>query len=113
MEVFHPEVNWLGHKVYPALVSSANVKSAWSYTSTPPTCLHDVMLKHRDNFASCILQLSFSHRSTVKKDETEIKSGIKLPNKNRQHGSTLSLPSNLYRSHLPFRKLRYNYTHAW
>ena len=31
-------------------VSSAEVENGWSYTSTPPTCLHDVQ---RDNF--CLL----------------------------------------------------------
>jgi hypothetical protein len=49
-------VKWLGHEADHSPPSSAEVKNAWSYTSTPSICLHGVVLskkkkkKHRDNF---------------------------------------------------------------
>jgi hypothetical protein len=41
-----PRVKWPGSEVYHSLPSSAEVKNEWSYTSTPPTCLHGVELFH-------------------------------------------------------------------
>jgi len=38
-----------GREVDHSPPSSAEVKNAWSYTSTPSR-LHDVVLKHKDNF---------------------------------------------------------------
>jgi hypothetical protein len=36
--------------------SSAEVKNAWNYTSTPPVRLHDVVVKHRDSFTLTLQQ---------------------------------------------------------
>jgi hypothetical protein len=58
----HPTIQWVlgalslgvkqpGHEVDHSPPSSAEVKNAWSYTSTPPICFHGVVLnKHRDSF---------------------------------------------------------------
>jgi hypothetical protein len=45
-------IKWWGHEADHSPPFSAEVRNAWSYTSTPPVCLHDVVLrkKHRDNF---------------------------------------------------------------
>jgi len=45
---FVPEVKRLGRDFDHLPLSSAKVKNEWSYTSTPPTCLHGV---DRDNLA--------------------------------------------------------------
>jgi hypothetical protein len=37
-------VEWPGHEADNTLPSSAEVKNAWSYTSTPPIRLHGVVL---------------------------------------------------------------------
>jgi len=37
-------VKWLGHEVDRSHPSSAEVKNAWSCTSTPPICLHVMVL---------------------------------------------------------------------
>jgi hypothetical protein len=37
-------VKWPGHEADHSPPSSAKVKNAWSYTSTPPICLHGVVL---------------------------------------------------------------------
>jgi hypothetical protein len=45
--------------------SSAEVKNAWSYTSTPPIRLHSVVLskkKHRDNFAFAFTLITFQYK---------------------------------------------------
>jgi hypothetical protein len=39
-----PGVKWQGRETDHSLPSSAEVKNAWSYTSTPPICLHGVEL---------------------------------------------------------------------
>jgi hypothetical protein len=48
------EVNLHGHEADHSPPSSAKVKKAWSYTSTPPIRLHGMVLslkkRHRDNF---------------------------------------------------------------
>jgi hypothetical protein len=36
-----PGVKWFGRGVNHSLLSSAEVKNEWSYTSTPPICLND------------------------------------------------------------------------
>jgi hypothetical protein len=44
-------VKQLGCEADRSLPSSAEVKNAWSYTSTPLVCLHVmVSVEHRDNF---------------------------------------------------------------
>jgi len=35
---------WLGHEADNSPPSSAEVKSEWNYTSTPPICLHGIVL---------------------------------------------------------------------
>jgi hypothetical protein len=43
-----------GREADHSLPSSAEVKNAWSYTSTPPIRLHGwCLVKHRDNFYYC------------------------------------------------------------
>jgi hypothetical protein len=37
-------VKWPGHEADHSPPPSAEVKNAWSYTSTPPVCLHGVVL---------------------------------------------------------------------
>jgi hypothetical protein len=37
-------LKWLGHEAEHSPPSSAEVKHVWSYTSTPPACLHGVVL---------------------------------------------------------------------
>jgi hypothetical protein len=46
------EANRPGREADHSLPSSAEIKNAWSYTSTPPMRLHDMVLnlKHKDNF---------------------------------------------------------------
>jgi hypothetical protein len=44
-------VNWPGREANNSPLSNAEVKNAWSYTSTPPIRLHGAV-KHRDNFTS-------------------------------------------------------------
>jgi len=39
-----PEVKWPGCEADQSLPSTAKVRNAWCYTSTPPTCLHNVEL---------------------------------------------------------------------
>jgi hypothetical protein len=42
--LFPCEVKWLGHEADHSLPSNAKVKNAWSFTSTPPICLHGIVL---------------------------------------------------------------------
>jgi len=39
-----PEAKKLGHEADVSPPSSAEIKQVWSYTSTPPVCLHGVVL---------------------------------------------------------------------
>jgi hypothetical protein len=39
-------VKWLGHEAEHSAPSSAEVKNAWSYTSTPPIRLHGLVLSY-------------------------------------------------------------------
>jgi len=48
-EVFRPKKKRPGRKADRVPPSRANVKNEWSYTSTPPICLHGM---HRDNIIS-------------------------------------------------------------
>jgi len=41
---FTPRVNWSGREADHSPPSTANVKNAWNYTSTPLIRLHGVML---------------------------------------------------------------------
>jgi hypothetical protein len=47
-------IKWPGHEADHSSPSSTEDKNAWSYISTPPICLHGVVLslkkKHRNNF---------------------------------------------------------------
>jgi hypothetical protein len=48
-----------GRETDHSLPSSAEVKNAWSYTSTPPIRLHGVgLVKHRNNFMSYAKQMN-------------------------------------------------------
>jgi hypothetical protein len=48
--------------------SSAEVKNAWRYTSTPPICLHCVVLvKHKDNFTFYINYYSVIMRRFIQR----------------------------------------------
>jgi hypothetical protein len=43
LRVLSPGIKQLGHEVDHLSPSSASVKNAWNYTSTPPVRLHDVI----------------------------------------------------------------------
>jgi hypothetical protein len=50
-----PPTHWIPEAPTPGVKltthpPSAEVKNAWSYTSTPPVCLHGVVVKNSDNF---------------------------------------------------------------
>jgi hypothetical protein len=54
-------VKWPGREADHSPPSSAEVKNAWSYTSTPNTLSwRSVQLKHRDNFTLCYVMLRSS-----------------------------------------------------
>jgi hypothetical protein len=56
-------VNWLGHEADHSPLSSAKVKKAWSYTSTPPyVFIAWCLVKHRDNFT---FNLPYTHFTVV------------------------------------------------
>jgi hypothetical protein len=44
LRILLPGLKWLGHEADHSLPSSAEVKNEWSYTSTPTTRLHGVVL---------------------------------------------------------------------
>jgi hypothetical protein len=65
-----------------SLPSSVKVKNAWSYTSTPPVCLHGVVLsygKQRDNFTFTFCLLSKLLISDVTLKSAYSKSRKKVP----------------------------------
>jgi hypothetical protein len=45
-------VKWPGHEAYHSSPSSAEVKKAWSYTSTPPKYLHGMVLSYAQDVSS-------------------------------------------------------------
>jgi len=48
-------VKWPGYEANHLSPSSAKVKSAWSYTSTPQICLHGMVLKAQGQVLSVVL----------------------------------------------------------
>jgi len=59
-----PWVKRPGREADHSFPSSAKVRDAWSYTCTPPICLHDVVLsciKHRDKYTFLLYLLPFNH----------------------------------------------------
>jgi hypothetical protein len=62
-EVSFPWVKEVGCK------SSAEVKKEWSYTSTPPVCLHGM---HRDNFTFLLYYISALYVKCKKKKKKSV-----------------------------------------
>jgi hypothetical protein len=52
------EVKWLGHEADLSPPTSVEVKNTWNYTSITPYMVW-YLLKHRDNFNSTFLPISF------------------------------------------------------